>query len=106
MSFGSQGRVTTAIDAEAGSFAYGMRVVFPLNFLAPPMVVVGSLVTHSSPATSTVFAVGYNANGSRFNNFGTNGISITQAPGVGYHQISDAYSTTDGKVTIFGHVEP
>jgi uncharacterized delta-60 repeat protein len=108
--FDVDGRVTTEIFDQADSLSAGMRVVFPNNLFAPPMVVVGVMQTPDPPdgSTSSVFAVGYDTDGSLFPTWGGNGgIVMTLAPEADFHQVYDAFATSsNGRITVFGHIQP
>ena len=107
--FGNSGRVTTDLGGVplGGAVSLGRRVLFPLNVLAPPMVVVG--YTQNWPFdNATVFAIAYNADGTLFEGFSGDGIATTRAPEMPLlHGGFDAFVTTlNGRVTIFGSGKP
>jgi hypothetical protein len=97
----ADGRVVTSfgVDTEA----WGWRGVFPLNFFAPALVVMGYVVT--ADGEWRLASVGYNPDGSLNVLWGNAGVAVTQIGSYPYAEFGDALTNGDGRLIVFGGVE-
>jgi len=104
VSFDTDGRVVTSLGSPQGAVDAPSAILFPLNFFAPAMVVVGAQASGDESEASFV-AIGYNPDGSLFDSWGVDGVVFEQMPGYNSSVMLDALTVGDGKITAFGAVD-